>query len=587
MSVATRFNEKAAPRNRIVPYLDLSGGLDTVTDDHALARNQLSRSVNCWYPYGKSLGKRPGSVAYAGGATGSGMPCTGIGSGRFGGVTYVIVQCGIHLYAATLSSMSFTSIGTMSVGAGPIQTAQMFEPNSGLDTVFIVNGVDFPLVWQGPGHTVVAASTLATPNLPLNYLGSAVITPSVVTTYQNFLLYSGEKTKPTAIYVSNPEFPNNFTNPASLNPVGSDPNYNPYVVGANDGVNGGSITGLCTLEQGVVIFKQSATYSFILTGLYNDVVFYPQLLSRTIGTTATASIAPFDSYCCFLGLDGVYQASITNGVQQISQRVATFFDSSLSGDVALITDRTLCVGVRHGGRYLIFFSSTTSSGILNADGVWFDFTKPDAEGLPTCGEINGMAVAGAVSLRSGLDDGNIVWCDSQFDRVGKFGVGFADPNTNGVGFGAPITSLFMGKADFMEDIFSGIGVLKAKEIKKVWLVLSLGGHMSSVDFSGSLTFNFTWSGGLAKFPLNTEGSISATIAISGTTWGSNWGALIWNAGPSIVEPYVVIEADMPAGAQANNVQMIFTESSTNEWVVIGFLLEALDRQVQQGSYEAV
>lgn len=587
MSVATRFNAAAPPKNRIVPYLDLSGGLDTVTDDHALARNQLSRSVNCWYPYGRSLGKRPGSISFAGGATGSGIPCTGIGSGRFGGLTYVIVQCGIHLYAARESDLTWTAIGTMSTGAGPICTAQMFEPNSGLDTVFIVNGVDHPLVWQGPGHTVVAASTLTTPNLPLNYLGTSIITPSIVTTYQNFLLYSGEPTKRTAVYVSNPEFPNNFTNAASLNPTGSDPNYNPYVVGANDGVNGGSITGLCTLEQGVVIFKESATYSFILTGLYNDVVFYPQIISRTIGTTATASIAPFDSYCCFLGLDGVYQAGITGGVKQISGRVATFFDSSLSGDPALITDRTLCVGVRHGGRYLLWFSSTTQSGILNADGMWFDFTKPDAQGMPTCGEINGMAPAGAVSLRSGFDDGNIVWCDSQFDRVGKFGVGFSDPNTNGVGFGAPITSIFVGKADFMDDIFSGIGVLKPKEIKKVWLALSLGGHMSLIDFDGSITFEFTWSGGLGQRVLSTSASVSANLTASNTTWGSSWGSLVWSGGATLNEPYVLIEADLPAGAQANNVQMMFVESSMNEWVVIGYLVEVLDRQVQQGSYEAV
>jgi hypothetical protein len=583
---ATRFNRGDAPSKRIVPYLDLSGGLNTADDDHALARNELAVSINTWYPYGKSLGKRPGSVPFAGGVTGASAACTGIASARFNGITYVVVQVGTALYAAKESDTVFTPIGTMSTGAKSISAAEMFEPNSGKDTLFIVNGVDYPLVWQGPGTTVVPASTLPTPNLPLNYTGTGVITPSLVTTYQNFLLYSGEPTKPTAVYVSNPEFPNNFTNPTSVNPTGSDPNYNPYVVGANDGVNGGSITQIATLEQGVIIFKEAAIYSFILTGLYNDIIFYPQLISASIGCSATHSVARFDGFLTFLGIDGVYTVTIANGANQISKKVPTYFDSSLTGDVALITNRISAVGVRHGGRYLLFYTNIYTTPRINASGMWFDFTRPDAQGIPSSGEISGMSVAGAVSLRGLLDDGNVVFCDSGQDRVGKFGVGFSDPNPDAAGFGAPITLTFAGKSDFMDDVFTGDGSLRPKTISKAWLVLSLGGHTPTIDFSGTLTFHFTWIGGLANPELTSSGSVSLAGVSQNDTWGENWGSFVW-AGDSSNQPYVIIEADIPGGAQANNVQMRFVESSNDAYVITGFFVEVLDRQPQQGSYEKI
>lgn len=584
-----RSNQPYPAEPQIVPYLDLGGGLDTANDAHALERNQLSQSINCWYAYGKSISKRPGSTAFiAAASTGAGGVGSGIVTARFNNATYVVVQVnGNKLYAARASDTTWTLIGTMTAGCGPIQAAQMYDGRTTANELYIVNGVDFPLVWQGPGTMVVSASSLTGAQLPLNMSGSAIITPSYVTTFQNFLLYAGEPTAATAVYRSDAFFPNNFTTPASLIKVGTDPNYEPYFVGLNDGINGGNITGLMSLEQGILIFKQAAIYSFTFTSLYGDVIFYPQLVSASIGCLSPRSIVKFDGFGIFLGIDGVYSVSLSTPPDLISEAIATYFDSSFSGYPAIITNNATAVAVRHGGKYLIWFTSNQGS-YPNDTGIWFNFRQLDAKGKPTAGEIQGMFVGGAAPLRGPGDDGNFVWVDASFDRVSKFGYGFSDALPGATGYGNPITASFSGKSDFLEDVFPGDGPLRPKTASKVWLVLGLFGHLSSGIYSGSLTFNAIWYGGGS---LGGGGfAVSNTIPVSAgsnSVWGSNWGTMTWSASSSTSQPYAFLCVDTQAPTIANNVQIGFNESSTNGWVVIGYFVEIAARQPLRASNQSL
>ena len=574
----------------IAEYLDLGGGLNTVTDTHALRPNELSESINCWHAYGRSLSKRPGSQPFvtATGATGGGGVGAGCVTARFAGKTYVIAQVNTtQLYAAAAGDTSWTLIGTMTAGAGPIQAAQMFDPGSAKSTLFIVNGVDHPLAWQGPTTSVVAASSLAGASLPLNLTGAAIITPSYVTTYQNFLLYSGESTATEAVYVSDPFKPNSFTVAASLTKIGTDPSYEPYYVGFNDGVSGGNITGLMALEAGVVIFKQAAIYSFTLTSFYGDTIFFPQLISASIGCTSPRSITRFDGFGAFLGIDGVYTVSLGAAPDLISGAVATYFDSTLAGYTAVISDRTTAVGVRHGERYIIWINTGRTS-YLNDTGIWFDFRKLSAEGKPTTGEIQGMQVAGAAPLRGPTDDGNFVWVDSSIDRVSKFGFGYADPTPGATdsGYSNPITTSFVGKSDFMEEQLGESSFLRPKNIERVWLVLSLFGHLSSGIFSGSLTFNATWFGG-GSYGVQSQSSV-ATLPVnigSNSIWGNTWGSMQWSGATNAAQPYAMLCFPSQKGMIANNLQFGFTESSKNGWVVIGYMVEYTPGQPLRNSFQ--
>jgi len=564
------------PGPRIVPYNDLGGGLNTSDDDHAIKRNQLSQSVNCWYAYGRSISKRPGSNSFiTAAATGGGGVGSGIATARFNNQTYVIVQVdGNKLYAAKASDATWTSIGSMASGAGPIQAAQMYEPNTATNCLFIVNGVDTPWVWQGPGFNIAAATSLTSAQVPLNLTASATITPAYVTTYSNYLLYSGEPTAMSAVYVSNPDYPNNFTVPAALTSPGNATGYIPYFVGLNDGVNGGNITGLLTLEIGIIIFKEACIYAFTFTSLYGATIFYPSIISASVGCLSPRSIVRFDGFGVFLGIDGVYTVALNGEPPElISTAINTYFDSTMVGYPAIIANNQTAVAVRQSGKYLIWFTSG-SSAYSNDTGIWFNFRQLDENQKPTTGEIQGMYVGGAAPLRGPGDDGNFVWVDASLDRVSKFGYGFSDAVPGTTGYGNPITSLFTGKSDFFEDIWAADGALRPKTVSKVWLVLSLFGHLASGIYNGSLTFQALWYGGgsLGGRTSGTSGQITASVGTA-TTWGTDWGQLQWSGQGNANQPYAFLALDTQAPAVANNAQIGFSESSTNGWVVIGYYVE--------------
>jgi hypothetical protein len=395
-------NLKGVPQPPLwVEYADPSGGLNTKRDVHALDRNMLAVSINGWPAYDNVVAKRPASAYYinaTNGATGLGGAGTTIVATRWvvGGLstTVLLAQNGVKLAFAAVGASSWTDISTsMGAGAKRIHVAQMFDPLSGANQCFICNGVDLPWMWAGPGNTTLTQTSVAN-GLPVNHGGANGITPRFVTTVGNnsVLVYSGEPTEPTGVYISNAFYPQAFTQSASTatNYPGA---YQPYLVGYNDGVNGGSVTGITSLQGNIICLKESAIYRGQFVNVYGTTYgFQWQNVSATRGMVAPESIAGFDTYIVFLSNDGVYY---TDGyqIQQISA------NSTGTGRSACLTRPRSACGAGRG-------TSFGTTAACPACPAWRRGTRPAACGstsrspTSTCSRRRARCTARSRSTRS-------------------------------------------------------------------------------------------------------------------------------------------------------------------------------------------
>lgn len=559
------YKEDGLQQPQWIFYNDLSGGLNTKKDPHALARNQLALSQNLWYLSGNSVQKRPGNVPYLTGVTASGLPGQAMSSCRFRNRTTVLVQSGGAIYFTNYDGLFFGAVaGTVSPG-GILNTAQLFDPDYPggypFDVLFLVTGTDPPRMWLGPDNVALVNAVA-----PVNHSGGAIITPKYVATLFSHLFYAGEPTEPTAVYISDAFRPESFTQnaltatPSTFAVAGG---YLPYLIGRNDGVNGGDITGLARLGASMIIYKQAAIYSLTQQGLFGDQVWASTYVSNSTGATAPRSIVAFDTFHCFLGIDGVYQTD-GSSVRRISDNIPTFFDGT-SGIVPAIVSRQTAVGVRLGQRYLLFFddgNGTATPAGHPTTGIWFDFAKLDEDGYPTTGEIKGMLVNGAVALRGPNDDGTMVWCDGTRDRIGHFGFTSAD-------FGAPITTMLAGKSDFMDDPFGPSAPIAIKQVDNVRLLLSVPNLVlaETLNFTVATTFD----------QINSLTQIVSTFPTQ-----SGPGSIVGSAvvGTAIVgfdttaATYQVIKGYTQSPGQGRVVQVGFSESSIFPWGCLGYVLTA-------------
>lgn len=566
-----------------VEYADPSGGLNTRRDVHALDRNMLAVSINGWPAYDNVIAKRPASqftINTSTGATGMGGTGTTIVATRWiiAGVTTTVLlaQNGRNLAFAAVGAVAWTNIvTTMGVGAKRIHVAQMFDPLSGANQCFICNGVDQPWMWAGPGNTSLTQTTTGN-GLPVNAGNTAGITPRFVITIGNqaALAYSGEPSQPDAVYVSNSWFPQAFTQSASTgtNYPGS---YQPYLIGYNDGVAGGAVTGMSMLQGNFMVFKESAIYRGQLTNLYGGVAAIQyQNVTPVRGMVAPESLAAFDTYNVFLSNDGVYY---TDGyqVQQISTNVPTFFDGSLNGFGPICLAYPTAVGVRIGSRYIIWYDRglPTAVGVpagFPTSGVWFDFNKPDVDLLPQAGEMHGalsqwpftaqMPVAGACSLNGPGDQGLFVWTSAQADQVALFGLGFTE-------FGGNISTTFAWLADRFPQLASDSAFFDAKHMHRAWFAIA-----AYLTTTTQLTFNATFT---TDYLMTTSASAqtpvipgSGSAVFGSATFGSGiFGA---PAGSTFYAPVTIIPDKSVDG---RFIQTMIQEASNTEWLLLGAQFE--------------
>jgi hypothetical protein len=549
--------------------MDLSGGQNTKKDPHALARNELATSVNTWLGTGNAISKRPGNVTFANGATGSGTAGLGMARAFYSQQTYVLTQSGSVIYQAPPGGTFAAISGTLAVGAGPIRSAQMYDPETSLNTTFIVNGADTPRVWAGPGNALGTVNTTGT-HIPYNHTNTAPITPKYVLSAGFYLVYAGEPTEPTAVYISNPYYPQIF-NLSATTTSGILPNpYIPYLVGFNDGVQGGDITGIERLADGtatgsILVYKQAAIYRMSQSGFFAEMYWGETLVSSSVGCLSPRSIVPFDTFHCFLGIDGVYQTDGST-VRRISDNVPTFFDSTLTGNSAAILNRTSAIGVRHGQRYILFYDDGNGTGSpagYCTTAAVFDFSRLDATGLPAVTTIRGMTLAGAVPLRGPNDDGNFAWCNATSDSIAKFGVGSSD-------LGSAISVSFSGKADFMDDVFGPDSPLAIKSADSVFVLLSA----TALRPMESLTFTCTTTLDIASTTASNAAPVQGpqnTAAIYGTSGSAAiYGTAIYTA--SVATQYIALRVLQQLTTQGHVLQFGFSESSVYPWTILGYVV---------------
>jgi hypothetical protein len=559
-----------------VYYADLGGGRNTRKDTHALARNELSASINTWMFAGHTVGKRPGSTPAItmSGATGSGAAIKGMASARFVGVTSIIAQTNNALYAARTSDAAYTNIGSLGSSASPIQVAQMYDPTLTANAAFIVNGVDAPKTWKGPGNSIATVGTA-----PLNHSGSATITPTCVATLNNSLWYAGEPTEPTGVYVSDPNTPESFTFGGQL-PGAS---YIPYLIGYNDGIAGGSITALVPLGNAMIVYKQSAIYAFQYVGYYGDVGPWAiTLLSASVGTNSPSSVVNFDTFHVFLGIDGVYAIDLNGlkkyGNQEVPRPISDNNPDLFDGPLAAILNRTNAVGVRFGSKYLLFYDNgglltpqqpniAAPLGYPNA-GVWFDFLFKDADGLPCVGEIRNMNVAGVAPLRGPADVGNFVWGSGSIDKTGIFGSLTGD-------FGGAIGTIISGKSDFFEPELGDSSPDSVKTCDNVALAISL----VNPQVSEALNFLFSITANYATTYDSTATTIPSPVYQgSGNVVGSAVVGTAVIGGGTGQQAFQIIRGYAQNDARGNVLQVSFQESSIYPWNTLGYIINVSSQE---------
>lgn len=580
-----------------VAYQDLAGGRNTKKDPHALDRNQLCLSDNAWSAQGNTIGKRPGSVsignisalalgAISAGTTGSGISTSGMVEGRFFDVTALVVQGGgnvlygapLALPAASVGVNQWVSIGRIS--GGTIAAAQLFDPlgsGSSDGTLFIVDGVDTPKAWNGPGNPL---TPLATINLPQKNGAALPITPRFVATLFSSLFYAGEPTDPSMVYISNPFNPQLFTTNILVptNTITSS-TYIGAPVGRGDGVNGGNITGLAPMGGAMIVYKESSIYALTQVGVIGDLVWGTSVVSSSVGCVSPRSLVPFDTFHVFLGIDGVYTF---DGYQtrRISDNNPDLFD----GPAAQILNRTTAVAVRFGNRYMIWFDNgsgsaiapgTTPLGYCNV-GAWFDFSKLDADGFPTVGTISNMNVSGVAPLRGAADLGNFAWSDALVDRVGLY-----NATINGVpvyaDFGNLYTVTIEGKADFMADVWADEGPIDVKQVDSVHLLMSFPLIMQGQQYTFTTMITFdqfnSFNASALTQPLPNPSGFVVGIAVIGT---ATIGTGVFT--PAFQDVYVPQQQP----AEGTIVQVEFQETSSLPWTCLGYLVLA-NRQRRVGS----
>jgi hypothetical protein len=567
------FTPVAGQRPTYVRY-EAFTGLNTKTDPHVITRRALQQSVNMWNQSYLVIGKRPGNINFTtAGATGSGAAALGVSSARDAATstTNVMVYStsGGHgnIWFAVPGAASFTKITTnLSTTPKSFQTTQMFDPQSGAapgnETVFITDGVDNPQMWIIGGTTLAAAAQGAGKLPTSNISVPAPITPKYCSNLIGQLFYAGEPTEPSGVYISDVFQPENFTLGSLLTTGLTPATYIPYLIGRNDGIAGGNITGIKPLGNAMIVYKQSAVYRMDYgMRLFGDTVWSVSIVSVSTGAVSPGSITAFDGYHAFLGMDGVYITDGTlAGTVKISKNVPTLFD----GPTAQILNRQTAVGCRMGNKYIIFYDDGLGSGVATGyptRGAWFDFDKPDEDGLPSCGEIAGMTPIGLAEMRGPKDGGNFVWANAAADQVGMFA------GANGQvlvysDFTNAIQSTFQGKSDWFTEFDPG-SPQKVKTIDNTALLLSIPAQ----TFNNALTFTTTLAG-----DVNSDAGVSVVPPVipgGGLLFLSFTLPAQLGLGP-IGYAFQRSPAYSPQNAQGHTLAVGVQESSINPWNLLGY-----------------
>lgn len=209
------------------------------------------------------------------------------------GTSYTLAHCDGKLFSVTLPSGQATEVGGGLSSTSPATFASF------LGWLFIAGDSHSPKRW----NTVDSLEAL--PNWPPTISGVTVGNPSLVTTYANRLILSGDSNNPSTVYISALEDPTNFTPGANADDAGA------IKVSPGDG---DKITALrrlflpLTNEEVLLIFKQRSVY--VLTG-QDSLSFELQQLSGVVGAVSQQAVLQIGQDIFFFSEQGVNSLNTT------------------------------------------------------------------------------------------------------------------------------------------------------------------------------------------------------------------------------------------------------------------------------------
>jgi hypothetical protein len=276
-----------------VSFKGLSGGLNSSAGPLYLQPNEFSDLLNVDFDRFGSILKRNGYTALNTSAFNSDARWTGLNWFELAsGTRYLVGTCGNKI--AKMDDLDGTwddVTGALTITAGNLTDFAIFR-----DTLIGTNGVDAPWKWTGSGNA--AALTVPTDLTDAKYVEvfqSYTFLANVIvngTAYKSRLYWSALDTIET-------------WDAADFNDVSRD--------------DGQTITGIKTLADRLVIFKERSIWLAFFTG-NADVPFEFQKSASDVGCIAPFSIASMEGGIAFLATDGIYLFDGNNSYK-ISDRI--------------------------------------------------------------------------------------------------------------------------------------------------------------------------------------------------------------------------------------------------------------------------
>lgn len=183
--------------------------------------------------------------------------------------------------------------------------------------VFMVNGYDTPLVWDGAGITSLTTATLPT----------GVTKPKYIEQFQNYLFYLN-------VYVSSAKEGSRFYW-CALNDETTWSATSFIRVSDNDGTE---ISGAAVLSDRLVVFKERSIYNVYPT-FDPDIPFTVQKSNSSVGCVCAYSIQEVENGLVFLSQDGFYFYDGNNSYKLSDKVSETIKDYTLSSARSVVNKK--------------------------------------------------------------------------------------------------------------------------------------------------------------------------------------------------------------------------------------------------------
>lgn len=285
------FTSRSAP----VSFKGLGGGLNSTAGPLYLEPNEWSDLLNVDFDKFGSLLKRNGYTALNTSAFNSGARWTGLKWFELSdGTRYLVGTCGNKIAKMDDLDGTWDDItDSLTITAGNLTSFAVFR-----DNLLGTNGADAPFVWTGSGN----ASAMT---VPTNLTDSKFVEVFSSYTFLGNVIVNGTAFK-SRVYWSALDSISSW-DAADFNDVSRD--------------DGQTITGLKTLADRLVIFKERSIYLAFYTG-DPDIPFTFQKSASDVGCIAPFSIQEVGGGLVFFATDGLYFFDGNNSFK-ITDRIST------------------------------------------------------------------------------------------------------------------------------------------------------------------------------------------------------------------------------------------------------------------------